>query len=298
MFEAFTAEGQFWRGNLHGHSTASDGVLEPGSVCAAYHEAGYDFTCITDHFQERFGYPITDTTAFRNTDFTTMLGAELHAPQTSRGVQWHILAVGLPIDFAKPSRNEDGPTLARRARDSGAFVAIAHPQWYQLQLEDGQALDAAHAVEVYNHTSFVHSDRGGGVTFLDALLSENRDLGAIAVDDSHWKRDDAFGGWVMVKAERLEPDALLSALKSGQYYASQGPEIHNIQRENDEVVLHCTPAKTVLLVGDVSKSVHQIGRNITRARLPLDRFKGGWCRAVVVDAVGRKAWSNALRLAS
>ena len=27
---AFTAPGRFWRGNLHTHSTRSDGVLEPG----------------------------------------------------------------------------------------------------------------------------------------------------------------------------------------------------------------------------------------------------------------------------
>ena len=35
----------------------------------------------------------------------------------------------------------------------------------------------------------------------------------------------AFGGWVMVKADSNDPDALVEALKSGAYYSSQGPQI-------------------------------------------------------------------------
>jgi hypothetical protein len=30
---AFTTSGRFWRGNLHTHSTRSDGVLDPAEVC-------------------------------------------------------------------------------------------------------------------------------------------------------------------------------------------------------------------------------------------------------------------------
>mgnify|MGYP000066980965 CR=1 FL=1 len=296
MLNAFSAPGRFWRGNLHGHSTASDGAIEPAEVCAAYRAAGYDFTCVTDHFRARFGYPLTDTTALRDDGFTTLLGAELHAPETSRGAEWHILAVGLPVDFAPPSADEDGPAIARRARAAGAFVAIAHPHWYNLQPEDGVALDAAHAVEVYNHTSFVHTDRGDGAVFLDGLLSAGRRLGAIAVDDSHWKRDDAFGGWVLVKAEENTPEALLAALHAGHYYASQGPEIHDIRRDGDVIEITCSPASAVLLVGPVSSNARRNGRNLTRARLPLDAFHGGWCRAVVVDSLGRRAWSNPLWL--
>jgi hypothetical protein len=36
-------EGRCFRGNLHCHSSRSDGVLEPEDVAAAYREAGYDF---------------------------------------------------------------------------------------------------------------------------------------------------------------------------------------------------------------------------------------------------------------
>ena len=37
---AFTANGRFWRGNLHTHSTRSDGVLAPAEVCRRYRAEG------------------------------------------------------------------------------------------------------------------------------------------------------------------------------------------------------------------------------------------------------------------
>ena len=56
------------------------------------------------------------------------------------------------------------------------------------------------------------------------LSNRGRRLSAYAADDAHFKeRPDAFGGWVQVRAESLDPVALLAALKAGHYYSSQGP---------------------------------------------------------------------------
>ena len=44
-------EGRFFRGNLHCHSNRSDGLVEPEDVSAAYRDAGYDFICLSDHFE-------------------------------------------------------------------------------------------------------------------------------------------------------------------------------------------------------------------------------------------------------
>src|SRR6056297_201067 len=130
---AFTAPGTFFRGNLHTHSNRSDGVLPPEEVCRRYKAEGYDFIALTDHFIGEYGYPIVDTVPFRDAGFTTLLGAELHSGAMENGELWHILAVGLPADFApsntpgfKPiADQETGPELAKRAREAGAFVAVA-----------------------------------------------------------------------------------------------------------------------------------------------------------------------------
>ncbi|MEI6161178.1 MAG: PHP domain-containing protein, partial [Roseococcus sp.] len=112
---AFTTPGRFWKGNIHTHSNRSDGARSPEEVCATYREAGYDFLALTDHFQAKYGFPIVDTRPFRTGAFTTILGAELHAPATALGELWHILAVGLPSDFAPTPPEESGPELAARA---------------------------------------------------------------------------------------------------------------------------------------------------------------------------------------
>ena len=166
--ETFEAPGRFWRGNPHCHSTRSDGALAPEEVCRRCRDAGYDFLALTDQFVGPFGYPVTDTTRFRTAAFTTIPGAELHSGAMADGEIWHILAVGLPEDFA-PSHSpcfapvdgqETGPELAARARAAGAFVAIAHPEWSGLTGSDAAALGAA-ACRSWPPTTRISTGRTG-----------------------------------------------------------------------------------------------------------------------------------------
>ncbi|MEO0547732.1 MAG: CehA/McbA family metallohydrolase [Pseudomonadota bacterium] len=301
QLSAFSAPGRFWRGNLHTHSTVSDGVLEPEEVCRRYKAEGYDFLALTDHFVGRYGYPIVDTVPFRDNQFTTILGAEVHSGAMQNGEIWHILAVGLPPDFA-PSNSPDfkalrdqetGPELAQRARDAGAFVAVAHPQWSGMTFDDARSIEAAHAVEIYNHGCAVSCDRADGFHVLDLLLSEGCALTLCATDDAHFDEPDHFGGWVMVKAEANEPEALLEALKRGDFYSSQGPELRNVELAADHVRVACSSAATVIVQGQGSASTAVHGASMTKAEISLRRFANSpWIRVTIIDAAGKKAWSN------
>ncbi len=291
--EAFAAPGRFWRGNIHTHSNRSDGRLPPDEVCRLYREAGYDFLCLSDHFLAKYGFPITDTRPFRTNAFTTILGAEVHAPANSHGEAWHVLAAGLPADFAPTAEGETGEALAARARAAGAFVGIAHPQWSGLAAEDGRAMAPhAHAVEIWNTGCALESTRGDGTYLLDALLSEGRRLLAYAADDAHFRFPDGFGGWMMVKAADNEPDALLEAMKAGRFYSSQGPTIQAFAIDGGEARIACLPVANIALVGRGTRVAHIRRDDQTEAVLPLERFAGDWCRLVVTDAAGRSAWSN------
>ena len=181
----FSMPGRFWRGNLHAHSDRSDGAHAPEKVCDFYRRAGYDFLALTDHFMERYGYPLVDTRAMRVPDFTTILGAELHAPETEFGDKWHILAVGLPLDFGPLMEDETGPALAARALAAGAFVAAAHPQWYTLTEADIISLGPIHAIEVFNGVTVDHNDRFDSWHITDILLSRGGRYLAYAADDYH-----------------------------------------------------------------------------------------------------------------
>ena len=290
---AFSTPGRFFKGNLHTHSNRSDGALEPEAVCAAYREAGYDFLALTDHFLKQYGFPIVDTRPFRTNAFTTILGAEVHAPATSLGELWHLLAVGLPADLEPTAASETAPELARRCLEAGAFVAIAHPDWYGLTKADADTIEGAHAVEIYNHTSHLRCDRGGGGALLDQLNAAGRRIALCAVDDAHFHAHDYFGGFVMVKAADNEPEALVESLKRGAYYSSQGPGIEAVDYGEDTVEIACSPASVVMVLGRGSAAAQQLGHDMTRVRLPLERVKGGgYARVVVADREGRRAWTN------
>ncbi len=289
----FDRPGRFYRGNLHTHSTRSDGRYPAEVVCAKYREAGYDFIALTDHFLPTYQYPVTDTSAYRTDSFTTIFGAELHLPATGLGELWHILGVGLPLDFAQPTEGESGPEIATRAREAGAFVSIVHPAWYGLTVEDAETIGAAHSVEIYNHTSAVKNDRGDSWLLFDHLLARGRRLTACATDDAHFHVDDAFGAWVMVRAENRAPEKLVAALKEGAYYSSQGPEIYKIAYDAEWMEIECSPAVSVMVLGRGSKAANELGSGLTQVRLPIDKVRrGGHARVVVVDSAGRRAWSN------
>ncbi|MDX2204782.1 MAG: phosphotransferase [Hyphomicrobiaceae bacterium] len=290
---AFAGGRRFFKGNLHTHSDRSDGALSPAAVCAAYRERGYDFLALTDHFQAKYGFPVVDTRPFRSNRFTTLLGAEVHAPQTCLGHTWHILAVGLPQDFAPTAHDETGPALAERCAAAGAYVAIAHPAWYGLTVEDAESIACAHAIEIYNHTSQVRTSRGDGTAHADQLHARGRRLGLCAVDDAHFHCADAFGGFVMVAADANEPEALIESLKAGRYYASQGPVIEHVAYAHDSVEIACSPAHAVMVLGRGSRATQRLGDGLTRVVLPLEAIApGGYARVVVADAEGRRAWTN------
>jgi len=298
---AFSAPGRFWRGNLHTHSTRSDGVLSPEEVCRRYAAEGYDFLALTDHFVGLWGYPIVDTLPMRTNQFTTILGAELHSGAMANGELWHILAVGLPADFAASHSptfvpvegQETGPEIAARAVAAGAFVAIAHPQWSGLTLADARSITAAHAVEVYNHGCATGADRADGFAIADLLLTEGRRLTMVATDDAHFSEPDHFGGWVMVKAEENTPEALLASLKAGTFYSSQGPVLRDVRIEGKRVVIESSAVVTAIVQGAGTGAKAVNGLSMTRAEVPSERLNDSpWLRVTVIDAAGKRAWSN------
>jgi len=295
----FDKPGRFWKGNIHTHSTLSDGALTPQQVIERYQEAGYDFIAITDHFLPNYGFPVADTRSFRTDNFTTILGAELHAGTLENGEMWHILAAGLPLDFARPVDNESGPDIARRAVETGAFVAIAHPNWYTLAEADAHALGDVHAVEIFNGVAVDANDKHDSWHLMDILSDQGQHYHAYAADDAHFGESfaDFQRGWIHVKSETLEPDALVDALKSGHFYSSTGPQIHDVKFGSGGVLtVRCSPADRIFLTGKGSKSQRVWGNGINEAKFDLSPFDSPWCRVTVRDRAGGRAWTSPIWL--
>jgi hypothetical protein len=292
-----------YRGNLHCHSNRSDGRSSPETVAAAYRDAGYDFIVLSDHFESRYGWQVTDTRDLRDDRFTTILGAEFSsAPWDDRHCYW-ITAAGLPLDFAPPPSNNHAEAIAR-AGECGAFITLLHPGLNNLPLAAAgtlPALDTVHSVEIYNHNmaTGAGTDRANGAYFLDGLLEQGRKLLITAGDDAHFAHpQDRFGGWVEVFSDRLEPESLVAALTTGRYFSTQGPILHALHLDGTRLHVVTSDVATIALTGGGDRwqtgtqTRAEPGKTVTETDFDLTPFRGSYCRVIAIDASGKRAWSN------
>ena len=151
------------------------------------------------------------------------------------------------------------------------------------------------AVEGYNGSSVSSNDRGDDWHFIEMLLNRGYRIGAIAVDDSHMhgQFSDFVRGWVHVKAASLTPESLLAALKNGHFYASTGPQLHNVEVIGRErVVIECSPAVQILVSGAAPRALRVNGHGLTAAEFDFSELETPWLRVTVRDDVGGRAWTN------
>jgi hypothetical protein len=257
---------------------------------------------LSDHFEARYGWSVTDTRGLRTPTFTTIIGAELSSAAWDERTAYWVTAAGLPVDFEPPPRDAHAEAI-RRARDNGAFITLLHPGLNNLPLaavDELPGFEAIQAVEIYNHnTGKSHPERAEGAYMADGLLESGRRVLLNAGDDAHFVFDaDRFGAWVEVHAGALDPDALLEALKAGSYYSTQGPRIERLELDGDQ--LHVVTSEVVCIAlgggGDRWQAATEVrarhGGSITEARFELEPFRGSYCRVTASDAAGRRAWSN------
>ena len=138
-------------------------------------------------------------------------------------------------------------------------------------------------------------------------MNEDRRLTAIATDDAHFRHGDydAFGGFVEVKAESLDPEALLAALKAGAFYSSQGPRLLDIEIGRAEISVASSPVHSIALLTGSSRGLAQgrpayhgggVRSERSSARWPAPPGAAKWFRIVAIDASGRRAWTNPIWL--
>jgi hypothetical protein len=293
-------EGRFFRGNLHCHSNRSDGQIGPEAVANAYRDAGYDFICLSDHFEAEYGWQITDTRPLRDENFTTILGAELSsAPWEERDCYW-VTAAGIPLGFEAPPADDHAEAI-RRAGNLGAFVIMLHPGLNNLPLAAADrlpSLEAVHAVEIYNHhlSTLSRPDGANSAYMLDGLLEEGRRLLVNAGDDAHFDDPkDRFGGWVEVHSDQLDPEALLRSLKAGHYFSTQGPSFHELLLDGEQLRVETSEVYAITLSGGGDRwqsAEERTGEPVTEAHFDISPFRGSYCRVTVVDTEGKRAWSN------
>lgn len=175
------------RGNLHAHTTFSDGVRSAAEVVAEYEALGHDFLAITDHED---------------------LVEEGYWEALGRLAPRLLLFQGIELNYSGFEQH-----IGRVVGDRETLHVLNHPSRYrltvpetlarvrQIERDEGFRLDA---IEV--------TDTGRYRPLYD---SEEIPLVKIATDDSH--RPPHFGrAWIEVEARR-ERDAILRAVRAGDF---------------------------------------------------------------------------------
>jgi hypothetical protein len=132
----------------------------------------------------------------------------------------------------------------------------------------------------------------------------------VAVDDVHnfrqeftMDRANPGRGWVVVRASALSREAILAALNSGDFYASTGVSLKDIQATPESLTVEIQPASPapsspkhyrVVFVGKGGSVLAVSSQNPASYKV---KGNEGYVRARIEDSGGRRAWTQPLFLA-
>ena len=198
-------------------------VADPGKFLVLQSEE------ITDHFESR---PL-------HVNATNI--AELIPPQGGASV-----ADVLQHDL-------DAVNEQRRATDQPMFPHVNHPNYgWAVTAEDLMDLHGDRFLEVYNGHPLVRNegdslhpsvDRIWDIVLTHRLTHGLGVVYGMAVDDAHHyeqmdsTRANPARGWVMVRAKELTTDAIIDAMEAGDFYASTGVVLDDIQSSSKRLAL-------------------------------------------------------------
>ncbi len=274
----FAEKGNWYKGNLHAHTTNSDGQFSPGEICRIYRKAGYSFLCITDHNS------ITRTEEVEG--LTLLQGSEINTGYT------HIVAVNLKKAI-NPERLSNQHIIDAVNRQ-GAIPIIAHPYWSNLTVTELLALRGYAGIEAYNHLCHNLLGKGYSTVHLDGLLQAGRKISCFAADDVHSKRD-LTAAFIMVKARSRKKNDILSSIGKELFYSSTGVTIRDLRLDEGirTIKIRFSPAKTVDFI-----ALTPAGKRVDAGRDEIEcaeyEIQGNekYLRIEITDKNNRKAWVN------
>lgn len=245
----FDTRPRYYRGDLHGHTTYSDGKLTNEQAWSLIDERGLDFMAITEHNAISFGQP-----AHRALHVPAF---ELTLPSGHLNIfgMRRISAIPETWDRLMRVREEAGrPNMAeilQNLREPGALVSVNHMFLSPWEFTaTGVPIDKIDTIEIICDPTYPDSPLANdkAVAFIDYLWNQGCRVYAVGGSDSHNAPDDWYEGadgpsiygdpstWVC--AQGLSVEQLLSALRRGHAYVAR------------HVVLDITIGEGKLLPGD------------------------------------------------
>lgn len=324
--------GTFYKANLHCHTNVSDGNKTPEEVKELYMKKGYSVVAYTDHAALiPHHHELSDDKFLALNGVETEVNKKYDPPAFIKNC--HICFIALePDNFNTPAWDRSGkylwgPTkklfdqvkydesepdfereysteclskMMQFGRDKGYFVTYNHPTWSYHDYNDYINFHGMNAMEIVNGSCIVGGYQDYNPRVYDDMLLAGKRLYCIATDDNHNKypddsrRSDSGVGFTMIKADKLEYRTITKALEDGHFYASEGPEIHDLYVEDGKIHITCSEADSIVFTCMERGECVIWAENepLTEGIFDVpEKFK--FFRITVLDKNGKRAFTNA-----
>jgi len=297
----------FQKGNVHTHTTLSDGGSSPEQTIAWYRSHGYQFLALTDHNQ--LSRPARYA-SLQEPGFVLISGEEI--TMTGKGRQVHVN--GLCIKSRIPGGNFGSAAAAlstgiSAVRHQGGVALVNHPNFdWALSAADVTDARDASLLEIASGHPYVHSagdaEHPSHEALWDIALTAGADFMGVGVDDEHHidvsSDPPATPGraWISTFGEQTDGSAICAAMAQGQLYTSTGIELRHIAVRDREYEVE--PAEARASVVFIGAGGRELARHTVLSDGPavyVLRGDEGYVRARVELPDGKRAWTPAVRLA-
>ncbi len=323
-------KGNFYKANLHCHTNISDGKLSPEEIKAHYMKNGYSVVAFTDHdvmvphpelreegFLPLNGYEV-QLDRWHSKDYADTATCHICLIALTEDTDYPVASarggykVGNAVNYAHYLKFRQGqPDFEREysvkcanqvfqeGRKHGYFVTYNHPTWSQEGYEMYSQYEGMHCMEIYNHGCNLNYYEYNPRVY-DDLLRQGKRIYCMASDDTHahypigHEKNDCCGGWVNIKADKLEYCTITRALTEGNFYSSTGPEIYSLYVENGVLHIECSPCCKIMFNTARRKAVSYISPNNTLTKGEMEiKPEDKYVRVTVLDMYGKHADTNA-----
>lgn len=318
--------GNYYKANLHCHTTVSDGKRTPEQVKDDYKAKGYSIVAYTDHDL------MLDHSDLSDGDFLALKGYEIEITQrdgvepwrnrrcchlcliaksssVEKQVCWHrekYLFGGAPAlkhlavfdeslpDFEREYTVECVNEVIKRAKEGGFLVHYNHPNWSMETFEQFGKYEGFSGMEIANYSAYSVGFDDYYPQAYEEVVRLGKRVYCIGADDNH-RLDDECGAWTMINAPRLEYGEIIKSLESGAVYSSMGPEIKAIYFEDGKIHIESSPASRIIVHrGTRWDSCARANEGETISEAAFDFNPSAlWFRVTVIDEKGRPADSRA-----
>ncbi len=296
---------RWYKGNIHTHTTESDGDEEPRKVVSWYRKHHYDFLVLSDHNHVTL---LDYQSGIRRLKKPLMIpGEEVSVNLEGGTIAVHINGIGVERLVEPIDAGDVVSTLQANIRaivDAGGIASINHPNFkWSYDHESISQVTGASLLEIFNGHPYANLYGGPGhhssEEIWDKVLSTGKPIFGVATDDSHNYKDfspshsNPGRGWVMVQSAALDKESILEALSAGNFYASTGVNLGkleisqqgiSIEIEQERDLIYTTRFTTVN--GNLLAEVNGLTADYRSTG------KETYIRATVVNSSGTKAWTQ------